>query len=135
MSVRIRMKKMGRKHRPFYRICIMDRQRARGGKAIEEVGFYDTSVADKSQRVSLNMERVDYWLSVGAQPSEKVNALINKVRKGRFGTAAAPPPMQAPKAPEPEPEPETPSAEEGATEEATAETPAAADAPAEENAE
>ena len=109
MSVRIRMKRMGRKHRPFYRICIMDRQRARDGKAIEEVGFYDTSVADKSKRVSLNMERVDYWLSVGAQPSEKVNALIRKVKKGDFGTAAEPPPMQAPKAPEPE----APAAEEG----------------------
>lgn len=104
MSVRIRMKRMGRKHRPFYRICIMDRQRARDGKAIEEVGFYDTSVADKSKRVSLNMERVDYWLSVGAEPSEKVNALIRNVKKGNWGTAAAPPPMQAPKAP-PEPEP------------------------------
>lgn len=120
---------MGRKHRPFYRICIMDRQRARDGKAIEEVGFYDTSVKDKSQRVSLNMERVDYWLSVGAQPSEKVNALINKVRKGNFGVAAEPPPMQAPKAPEPEPAPaEEAAAEEGAeateTAEATEEAPA-----------
>jgi small subunit ribosomal protein S16 len=101
MAVRIRMKKMGRKHRPFYRICIMDSQRARDGKAIEEVGFYDTSVADKAKRVSLKMDRVEYWLSVGAQPSEKVNALIKKVQKGKFGTAAAPPPMQAPKAHEP----------------------------------
>lgn len=111
MSVRIRMKRMGRKHRPFYRICIMDRNRARDGKAIEEVGFYDTSVPDKSQRVSLKMERIDYWLSVGAQPSEKVNALIKKVRTGKFGTASAPPPMQAPKAPEPEPVAEAPAPE------------------------
>lgn len=137
MSVRIRMKRMGRKHRPFYRICIMDRQRARDGKAIEEVGFYDTSVKDKSKRVSLNMERIDYWLSVGAQPSEKVNALIQKVRKGKFGVAAEPPPMQAPKAPEPEPTPE-PAAEEsaeatGSAEGETAE--AEADAPAEEGGE
>ena len=120
MSVRIRMKRMGRKHRPFYRICIMDKQRARDGKAIEEVGFYDTSVADKAKRVSLNMERVEYWLSVGAQPSEKVNALIRKVKKGSFGTAAAPPPMQAPKAPEPEaPAAEEVSAEASETAEAT----------------
>jgi len=114
------MKKMGRKHRPFYRICIMDQKRARDGKAIEEVGFYDTSVADKAKRVSLNMERVDYWLSVGAQPSEKVHALIKKVKKGKFGVASAPPPMQAPKAPEPEAAPET-----EAPAEATEETPAA----------
>lgn len=118
MSVRIRMKRMGRKHRPFYRVCIMDRQKARDSRAIEEVGFYDTSVADKSKRVSLNMERIDYWLSVGAEPSEKVNALIKKVKKGNFGTAAAPPEMQAPK----QPEPEAPAADESASEEASAET-------------
>lgn len=120
MSVRIRMKRMGRKHRPFYRICIMDRQKARDARAIEEVGFYDTAVADKSQRVSLNMERVDYWLSVGAEPSEKVNALIKKVKKGDFGTAAAPPPMQDPK-PLPVPEPEAPAESAEATEEAPTE--------------
>ena len=125
MSVRIRMKRMGRKHRPFYRICIMDRQRARDGKAIEEVGFYDTSVADKSQRVSLKMDRIDYWLSVRAQPSEKVNALIKKVQKGDFGTAAAPPPMQAPK------EPEVPVAEEAPAE--TAEGAETAEAATEES--
>ncbi len=97
MAVRIRMKKMGRKHRAFFRICIMDARVQRDGKAIEEVGFYDPAVADKSKRVSLNMERVDYWLSVGAQPSEKVNALIRKVRLNKFGKAAAPPPLTPPK--------------------------------------
>lgn len=110
----------------------MDRQRARDGKAIEEVGFYDTSVPDKSKRVSLKMDRIDYWLSVGAQPSEKVNALIKKVQKGDFGTAAAPPPMQSPK------EPEAPAVEEAPAEEAeTTETPEAAteEAPAAEGAE
>ncbi|HAP08099.1 MAG TPA: 30S ribosomal protein S16 [Planctomycetaceae bacterium] len=97
MSVRIRMKKMGRKHRPFFRICVMDSQVARDGKTIEEVGFYDPMVHDKAARVKMNLERVDYWLSVGAQPSEKVNALIRKVKTNRFGTAKAPPPMLAPK--------------------------------------
>lgn len=117
---------MGRKHRPFYRVCIMDRQKARDSRAIEEVGFYDTSVADKEKRVNLNMERIEYWLSVGAQPSEKVNALIKKVQKGNFGSAAAPPPMQAPKQPEPEAAPEEASAEpaEGAQEAPAEETPA-----------
>jgi len=128
MSVRIRMKRMGRKHRPFYSICIMDKRKARDGKAIEEVGFYDTSVPDKSKRVSLKMDRIDYWLSVGAQPSEKVNALIRKVKKGKFGVAAAPPPMTAPKAPEPEPAAEAPAAEGEETTETT-------EAPTEETAE
>ena len=120
MSVRIRMKRMGRKHRPFYRICIMDRQKPRDGRAIEEVGYYDPMVKDKSQRVSLKMDRIDYWLSVGAQPSDNVATLIKKVKTNTFGTAAAPPPMAAPKAP-PEPEP---------TEEAAAEGEASTDAEA-----
>lgn len=123
MAVRIRMKKMGRKHRPFFRICVMDAHKPRDGKAIEEVGFYDPMVKDKSERVKLKMERIDYWISVGAQPSDKVATLIKKVKTNTFGTAAAPPPLTAPKAPEPEPEP--------APEEATAD----ADAPAEEAAE
>ena len=97
MSVRIRMKKMGRKHRPFFRICVMDSRVARDGKTIEEVGFYDPMVHDKAARVKMNLERVEYWLSVGAQPSEKVNALIRKVKTNRFGSAKAPPPMLAPK--------------------------------------
>jgi small subunit ribosomal protein S16 len=97
MAVRIRMKRMGRTHRPFYRICVMDSRVQRDGRAIEEVGHYDPMVQDKAARVKLNLERVDYWLSVGAQPSEKVNALIRKVRTNRFGTAAVPPPMTPPK--------------------------------------
>ncbi len=97
MAVRIRMKKMGRKHHAFFRICVMDSRVQRDGRAIEEVGFYDPMLPDKARRVTLNLERIDYWISVGAQPSEKVNALIRKVRMNKFGTAAAPPAMLAPK--------------------------------------
>ena len=64
MTVRIRMKKMGRKHRPFFRICVMDSRSPRDGKAIEELGFYDPMVRVKKDRVKLNLERVDYWISV-----------------------------------------------------------------------
>lgn len=103
MAVRIRMKKMGRKHRPFFRICVMDQRKPRDGRAIEELGYYDPMVHDKSQRVALNMERVQHWLSVGAQPSEKVAVLIEKVKTGNWGTAKAPPPMTPPKQPAPPP--------------------------------
>lgn len=119
MAVRIRMKKLGRTHRPFYRVCVMDSRKPRDGKAIEEVGTYDPNVRVKSDRVKLNMERIDYWLSVGAQPSEKVAVLIKKVKLNKFGATPAPPPMTPPK-PAPEPEPETP-AEEASGEEASAE--------------
>ncbi|MEX1230868.1 MAG: 30S ribosomal protein S16 [Planctomycetaceae bacterium] len=97
MAVRIRMKRMGRKHRPFYRVCVIDGQKAREGRAIEEVGTYDPMVHDKSQRVKLNLERIEYWISVGAQPSHNVATMIKKVKTGRFGAATAPPPMQEPK--------------------------------------
>ncbi|HEY0981504.1 MULTISPECIES: 30S ribosomal protein S16 [unclassified Schlesneria] len=97
MAVRIRMKKIGRKHRPFYRICVMDSRVHREGKAIEEVGWYDTSVADKSKRVKVNMERVEYWVSVGASMSDRVATLVKKVKTNSYTTAAAPAPMQAPK--------------------------------------
>jgi len=120
VAVKIRMKRMGRKHRPFYRICVMDSRKQRDGAAIEEIGTYDTSVADKSKRVTINMERVDYWMSVGEKPSDNVATLIKKIKKNKFGTAAAPAPLIAPKQPEPEPEPETPEAS-AETAEATSE--------------
>lgn len=97
MAVRIRMKRQGRTHRPYYRICVMDARNKRDGKAIEEVGHYDPMVPDKSARVKLNLERIDYWVSVGAQPSEKVAVLIKKVKTNRFGKGAAPAPMAQPK--------------------------------------
>ncbi len=105
MAVRIRMKKMGRKHRPFYRICVIDSQKAREGKPIEEIGTYDPMVREKSQRVTLDMARVDHWVSVGAQPSERVATLIRKIKENDWGKVNEPPVMQAPavkKAPEPE---------------------------------
>ncbi len=78
MSVRIRMKKMGRAHRPFYRVCAIDKRSPRDGRVLEELGTYDTSVPDTDARALLKADRIDYWLSVGAQPSDKVAVLIKK---------------------------------------------------------
>ena len=102
MSVRIRMTRMGRKHRPFYRIVVIDRQKAREGRSIEEVGTYDPMVKDKSARVKLKMDRIEYWQSVGATPSERVATLIKKVKTNSWtdqGAAPALTPQKAPKAP------------------------------------
>lgn len=136
MAVRIRMKRMGRKHRPFYRICAIDGHAPRDGRVIEELGHYDPMISETDARVSLQGERVAYWLGVGAQPSEKVAVLIKKY--GENGThleeqKAANARLQAskPVAPAPvkvpEPEPETPPEPEGeaAPEGETAEAPAA----------
>lgn len=86
MAVRIRLKKMGRKARPFFRICAVDARAPRDGKVIEELGHYDPMVRDTDARVVLKNERVDYWLGVGAQPSEKAGVLIKKY--GSNGTHA-----------------------------------------------
>ena len=78
MAVRIRMKKMGRKHRPCFRICAVDRRAPRDGKVIEELGYYDPMVKETDARAILKSERIDYWISVGAQPSDRCATLIKK---------------------------------------------------------
>lgn len=134
MAVRIRMKKMGRTHRPYYRVCAMDQRSPRDGRVIEQLGTYDPMCPETDARVTLKAERVDYWLSVGAQPSEKVAVLIKKY--GTEGThleaqkaamerlskrkeySPAPEPAKPKKKEEPKAEAEAP-AEESATEEST----------------
>ncbi|MEX0586274.1 MAG: 30S ribosomal protein S16 [Pirellulales bacterium] len=81
------MKRLGRLHRPFFRICAVDSRSPRDGKVIEELGTYDPMVANTHGRALLNNERVDYWIAVGAQPSDKVNVLIKKY--GSSGTHRA----------------------------------------------
>jgi len=78
VAVRIRMKKFGRRHRPFYRICAMDARTPRDGRVLEELGTYDPMVPEVDARAILNGPRIDYWLGVGAQPTEKVKVLIKK---------------------------------------------------------
>jgi small subunit ribosomal protein S16 len=72
------MKKMGRSHQSFFRICAFDRRAPRGGRPLEELGTYDPRVPETDARAILNKERVDYWLGVGALPSDKVSVLIKK---------------------------------------------------------
>jgi small subunit ribosomal protein S16 len=139
MAVRIRMKKMGRKHRPFFRMVAIDSRAPRDGKIIEELGHYDPLVKDTDARAILKGERIAYWLSVGALPSENCQVLIKKY--GQNGTHVAQqqaalerikttrpqapaPYVPPPKPPEPEPAAEAPAAEEAAAE-PTAEAPAA----------
>jgi small subunit ribosomal protein S16 len=78
------MKRLGRKHRPFYRICAMDVRQPRDGRSLEELGIYDPMVPDTDARAILNGERIAYWLGVGALPTEKVKVLIKKY--GKDGT-------------------------------------------------
>lgn len=84
MAVRIRLKKLGRKHRPFFRVCAMDAHAPRDGRVIEELGYYDPMVRDTDARAVLDGERIEYWMGVGAKPTEKVGVLIKKY--GKSGT-------------------------------------------------
>ena len=81
MAVRIRLKKLGRRHRPFFRVCAMDSRAPRDGRVIEELGTYDPMVPETDARARLDGERIDYWLSVGAKPTQKVDVLIKKYGK------------------------------------------------------
>lgn len=76
MSVRIRFKRVGRRHRPAYRLAAMDTRRARNSIVIEELGTYDPVHPNEEAQVSLKRERVEYWLSVGATPTENVRRLL-----------------------------------------------------------
>jgi small subunit ribosomal protein S16 len=72
------MKRMGRKNREYYRICAADRRSPRDGRVIEEIGTYDPHVSETDARCTLNLPRLEHWLSVGAQPSDAVRVLIKK---------------------------------------------------------
>lgn len=78
MAVKLRMRRMGKAHRPFFRISAIDSRSQRDGRVLEELGHYDPLVPETDARASLKVERIDYWLSVGAQPSDKVRTLIKK---------------------------------------------------------
>jgi small subunit ribosomal protein S16 len=72
------MKKMGKAHKSFFRICATDKRAPRDGRVLEAIGTYDPSVPETDARARFNEERVAYWLGVGALPSEKVAVLIKK---------------------------------------------------------
>lgn len=78
--VKLRMKRFGRRHRSFYRLTAVDSRSPRDGRVLEELGWYDPESKAADQQVSLNRERIEYWLGQGAQPSNTVRSLL--VRHG-----------------------------------------------------
>lgn len=74
MAVKIRLKRFGKKRAPYYRIVVMDSRVKRDGRAIEEIGKYHPT--EEPSLIEVNSERAQYWLSVGAQPTEQVTALL-----------------------------------------------------------
>lgn len=76
--VKIRLRRMGAKKAPYYRIIVADSRCPRDGRFIEELGTYDP-MAESEQRIKVDMERAQYWIANGAQPTETVRGLLKKV--------------------------------------------------------
>lgn len=76
--VRIRMKRMGRPHRPFYRISAIEKTVRSDGKVLENLGTYDPMAPDQAKQITLNEERIKHWLGLGAQPSDSMMDLLVK---------------------------------------------------------
>ncbi|MDA0377446.1 MAG: 30S ribosomal protein S16 [Proteobacteria bacterium] len=79
--LKIRMSRGGAKKRPFYKIVVADSRRPRDGKFIEKVGFFNPLLPkDKTERLSLDIERIKYWLGQGAQPSERIARFLGEAK-------------------------------------------------------
>jgi small subunit ribosomal protein S16 len=131
MSVVIRLSRAGAKKRPYYRLVVADSRFPRDGRFIERVGTYDPKKPkDSAERVKLELERIKYWLSKGAQPSDRIKRFLDAAgvlkrearnnpqkakpkKKGEEGADAAAAPAAAPAAAAPAaaPAPEVPAAE------------------------
>jgi len=90
MAVSIRLRREGTKNRPYYKVVVADKRSPRDGKFIETIGTYDPKKPDHNS--TLNIDRVEYWISKGTQPSDTVRSLIKTNRKA---TATAEPASKA----------------------------------------
>ena len=78
--VKIRLKRFGTKKRPCYRVVVQDARKPRDGRCIEEIGTYQP-IAAEGKQIDIDMDRAKYWIGVGAQPTEIVAKLMNKLAK------------------------------------------------------
>lgn len=79
--VRIRLSRHGSKKRPFYYLTVADRRKARDGRFIERIGHFNPLAHNPAERIKVNLERADYWLSIGGHASERVAQLIHNARR------------------------------------------------------
>jgi small subunit ribosomal protein S16 len=79
--VTIRLTRRGAKNKPFYHVVVTDSRRRQGGSTLEQVGYFNPVARGKDVRVQLELGRIDHWLKLGAQQSERVRALVVAYRK------------------------------------------------------
>lgn len=100
MAVKIRLARHGAKKNPHYRVVVADSRKPRDGRLIEEVGRYNP--AKEPKLLTLDLERIDYWISEGAQPTDRVSSLIEEFRNAPVEAEVAPAEKQADSTPEAE---------------------------------
>jgi small subunit ribosomal protein S16 len=81
--VSIRLSRAGAKKRPFYHLVVTDSRNRRDGRYLERVGFFNPVGKEHEENLRIDLERVDYWLGHGAQPSDRVASLLKKHRKAQ----------------------------------------------------
>jgi small subunit ribosomal protein S16 len=79
--VTIRLARGGAKKRPFYSIVVSDQRRQPKGRFIERIGFFNPMATENEEKVRLDTSRVDYWISKGAKPSDRVASILKQVRR------------------------------------------------------
>lgn len=79
--VRIRLTRGGAKKRPFYHVVATDKRMARDGRFIEKLGFFNPVSRGNEERIRLNIERIEYWISQGAEPTDRVKAIIKEAKQ------------------------------------------------------
>ncbi|MBI4624815.1 MAG: 30S ribosomal protein S16 [Verrucomicrobia bacterium] len=87
MALKIRLTKVGSVHQPLYRVVVAEARSRRDGAAVENLGTYRPG--DKGSPIKVNLERVDYWLSKGALPTNTMHSMIKKARRAAATTAPA----------------------------------------------
>jgi small subunit ribosomal protein S16 len=111
MAVSIRLRREGTKNSPYYKVVVADRRSPRDGKFIEIIGAYDPKKPGHNS--TLKIERVEYWVSKGAQPSDTVRSLIKQNKKAATTTAEPSPRVEAESSQPTQEEPSPPSEQAG----------------------
>ncbi len=88
MALKIRLTKVGSVHQPLYRVVVMEARSRRDGDPVENLGTYTPKT--KGNPIHLKLDRVDYWISKGAVPTNTMHSMIKKARRTAAATAAAP---------------------------------------------
>ena len=109
MALKIRLQRHGASHRPFYRLVVTEATARRDGRFVEVLGTYEPQAKRATDELNLKVDRIDYWKSVGAKPTDTAASLIRKARRDASATEAAAPAAEV-KAEAEAPEAEAPAA-------------------------